>query len=525
MSTIQEKIDRLRRYKGDMKEAINGRHSTVPVDENMAWYSTGIWGIPEGGGDDKDYINNPIINPYGRWSAFTTSDGTVFVGASLDDNQVAYDSGLYIIKDGVATKVEEVGNGASYYFFEASDGTIYIGAARGDDQGTWSYKDGVFTRLSGGCDGFFEASDGTIYMYGINSGAIWDGERHNMRDGSTFGPSDYYNMEPTHFFEASDGTIYATARFNKSYAYALKREPGKDYVTANKIIFKDSTGSTMTDNQAFNFFEASDGTVYVMAKEIWTINENYQGIRIPGFVHYSTLYWNTEYNVFEASDGTVYISIATYNNNYYIYAFKNGAYVTKYDYEPVASYHVNWNHFCELSDGQIIIGSDGNGVIALNNDGTTTKSVTVVFTAGKCKYLTPITYDDRIYLFVTGKEVGIMTKSRPINTTLWENYHRPTTGGTFDYVLPTPGSHNVICGSSVDMTGLFMCDGEYMWELHNSEQYNWMLYNDTWITTDKDHKYQYDDTDMWDPVKERTIELPESPKCFITIAKQNTYDV
>ena len=52
-----------------------------------------------------------------------------------------------------------------------------------------------------------------------------------------------------------------------------------------------------------------------------------------------------------------------------------------------------------------------------------------------------------------------------------------------------------------------------------------MLYNDTFISTDRDYQYQYDDTDTLNPVKERTIELPESPKCFITIAEQNTYDV
>lgn len=508
MSTIQEKIDRLRRYKGDMKEAINGRHSTVPVDENMAWYSTGIWGIPEGGGgDDKDYRDNPMSNPNGIWDTFTASDGTVFVGAATDYYGTSYDSGLYIIKDGVATKVEDV-DGTSFYFHEASDGTVYMSNSRG----TWTYKDGVFTRLNWiNYEGFFEASDGTIYTIGSSACAFWDGKRHYVGSGS-WGDPDYPSMNPAYFFEASDGTIYVSARCGADFAYALKREPGKDYVTANKIPFRDLDGTSI-----FSFFEASDGTIYAMANDVWTINENYQGIRIPGYREKG--YWDTKYNIFEASDGTVYMSPKD-GSVRYIWLFKNGAQVKTYNVSSKGS--VNWQYFCELSDGQIVIGSDNNGLIALNDNPN--NPVTEVFTTGKCKYITPITYGDWIYLFVTGNG-GIRTNSRRINTTLWENYHRPTTDGTFDYVLPSPGLHEIICGSSVDRTGLFMCDGEYMYDLRGTEQYNWMLYNGTWITADKDHKYQYDDTDMWDPVKERTIELPESPKCFITIAKQNTYDV
>ena len=160
------------------------------------------------------------------------------------------------------------------------------------------------------------------------------------------------------------------------------------------------------------------------------------------------------------------------------------------------------------------------------------KEIVTKAVIGKGKKTTNLSHlietEDNITVYITGKHVnqirGVKVIQYNKSESSWGNSTAPIATGVYDYVKPVPSTGEIICSSSTE-NGIYVVNRSTSVQLQNSEQYKWMLYNDTFISTDRNHQYQYDDTDTLNPVKERTIELPESPKCFITIAKQNTYDV
>ena len=494
MSTIQEKIDRLRRYKGDMKEAINGRRSTVPVNENMAQYSAGIWGIPEGGGDDKDYINNPRTSPLGYYAIFTASNGTVFVGAASDYYDTSYDSGLYIIKDGIATKAEGIEN-RHQYFFEASDGTVFIG-----DYGLYMYRNDQLTQLddSNGYLTFFETSDGTTYCFN-------DYAAYAVKDGSgSFISYDNLGLVDE-CFEASDGTLYIVSRLSRKYIYSIKSGVATKINLSNTVI---------SDNSSF--FEASDGTIYFAGKSrLYTIKDG-----VATEVATLNNIYNEKAKFFEASDGTIYIG------GFYasFAAFPPVTKTIRSYSEPGMSYP---SIFHELSDGTIVIGNSGsnagylwsikNGTIILEKH-----SLENDRQFPRCLSMTPVDegYMTHIY-YMTTNDSGVYCIDYNRETGEWSLVRQLYQEGIWDSVKIDENTGHLFCGSST-RNGIRGFAPESSWLVPNTENNLWKLYNNTFISTDRDHQYQYDDQLG---VVERTIELPESPKCFITIAKQNTYDV
>ena len=201
-----------------------------------------------------------------------------------------------------------------------------------------------------------------------------------------------------------------------------------------------------------------------------------------------------------------------------VYAIKNGVAT------QIISSGSGWLTFCELSNGIVLVGSRySNGLYAIKN-GVATQIITNI----SCGKITPIETGDNITVYITGtNEIetgGVEVIQYNKSESSWGNSTAPIATGVYDYVKPVPSTGEIICSSST-VNGIYVVNRSTSVQLQNSEQYKWMLYNDTFISTDRNHQYQYDDTDTLNPVKERTIELPESPKCFITIAKQNTYDV
>lgn len=495
MSTIQEKIDRLRRYKGDMKEAINGRHSTVPVDENMAWYSTGIWGIPEGGGgDDKDYSGNPMTTPLGYYAIFTASDGTVFVGAATDYYGNKYDTGFYVIKDGVATKFD-VGY-RKQYFFEASDGTVFIG-----DYQLHMYRNGELTELdnSNGYLTFFETSDGTTYCFN-------DSAAYAVKDGvGSFVRYDYMSGCVDKCFEASDGTLYIMSRYNGKYIQSIKNG------VVTKIVFDLSVRSDVC-----SFFETSDGTIcFFDQSRLYTIKD---GVATEEATLASRD--NDKTTFFEASDGTLYIG---------------GFYASFFSFHPVTKIINMYSKqgmiypsiFRELSDGTIVVGnSSGGGYLWSVKDGESMPHYFEgeygdIYTLGGCLSMTPVDEGYMTHIYYMTDWAGVYCIDYNRETGEWSPMRQLLWDGTWNSVKIDENTGYLFCGST-NYNGIRGLTPNSSWLLLNTGAYNWQLYNDTFITTDRDHQYQWDDQLG---LVERYIELPESPKCFITIAKQNTYDV
>ena len=403
--SLSEDLKRLANCKTNIKQAIQDKGVQVTSDR-FEQYPEFIRTIETSGGD-KDYINNPKPDGNAVYYWCTASDGTVYVGS----DSVNY-SGLYAIKDGVATQLFDYGQ-SWRHFFKASDGTIYVGSD--GSAGVYAIKDGVATQI-------------------ITTGYGWQ-----------------------YFFEASDGTVYVGSSKSSTGLYAIKNGVATQIIT--------------TGYRWQYFFEASDGTVYV----------------------------GSSY-----SDG--------------VYAIKDGV-ATK-----LFSSRSSWLTFCELSNGIVLVGSRySNGVYAIKN-GVATRIITNI----SCGKITPIETGDNITVYITGtNEIetgGVEVIQYNKSESSWGNSTAPIATGVYDYVKPVPSTGEIICSSST-VNGIYVVNRSTSVQLQNSEQYKWMLYNDTFISTDRNHQYQYDDTDTLNPVKERTIELPESPKCFITIAKQNTYDV
>ena len=296
---------------------------------------------------------------------------------------------------------------------------------------------------------------------------------------------------------ASDGTVYVSSdSVNYSGLYAIK-----DGVATQLFDYGQSWR---------HFFKASDGTIYVGSDGSAGVYAIKDGVATQLFSSgYGWQYF------FKASDGTVYVS-SSYSNG--VYAIKNGVAT------QIISRGSDWLTFCELSNGIVLVGSRySNGVYAIKN-GVATRIITNI----SCGKITPIETGDNITVYITGtNEIetgGVEVIQYNKSESSWGNSTAPIATGVYDYVKPVPSTGEIICSSST-VNGIYVVNRSTSVQLQNSEQYKWMLYNDTFISTDRNHQYQYDDTDTLNPVKERTIELPESPKCFITIAKQNTYDV
>ena len=442
--SLSEDLKRLANCKTNIKQAIQDKGVQVTSDR-FEQYPEFIRTIETSGGD-KDYINNPKPDGNAVYYWCTASDGTVYVGS----DSVNY-SGLYAIKDGVATQLFDYGQ-SWRHFFKASDGTIYVGSD--GSAGVYAIKDGVATQI-------------------ITTGYRWQ-----------------------YFFEASDGTVYVGSSYSDG-VYAIK-----DGVATK--LFSSRFGWQY-------FFEASDGTVYVGSSKSST---GLYAIKNGVATQIITTGYRWQY-FFEASDGTVYVSS---NNSNGVYTIKNGVAT------QIISSGSGWLTFCELSNGIVLVGSRySNGVYAIKN-GVATRIITNI----SCGKITPIETGDNITVYITGtNEIetgGVEVIQYNKSESSWGNSTAPIATGVYDYVKPVPSTGEIICSSST-VNGIYVVNRSTSVQLQNSEQYKWMLYNDTFISTDRNHQYQYDDTDTLNPVKERTIELPESPKCFITIAKQNTYDV
>ena len=263
------------------------------------------------------------------------------------------------------------------------------------------------------------------------------------------------------------------------------------------------------------FFEASDGTVYVSSSSDWGLYAIKDGVATD-LLGDNGRDWQY---FFEASDGTVYVGSNISYSGYGLYAIKNGVAT------QIITSGYYWTTFCELSNGIVLVGSSNNsGLYAIKN-GVATK----IISDGSCGKFTPIETEDNITVYITGTNkvqyaTGVKVIQYNKSESSWGDSTAPIATGVYDYVKPVPSTGEIICSSSTE-NGIYVVNRSTSVQIHNSEQYKWMLYNDTFISTDRDHQYQYDDTDTLNPVKERTIELPESPKCFITIAEQNTYDV
>ena len=267
-------------------------------------------------------------------------------------------------------------------------------------------------------------------------------------------------------------------------------------------------------NAVYYWYTASDGTVYVGSDSV-----NYSGLYAikDGVATQLFDYGQSWRHFFKASDGTVYVGSDSVNYSG-LYAIKDGVAT------QIISSGSDWLTFCELSNGIVLVGSRySNGVYAIKN-GVATQIITNI----SCGKITPIETGDNITVYITGtNEIetgGVEVIQYNKSESSWGNSTAPIATGVYDYVKPVPSTGEIICSSST-VNGIYVVNRSTSVQLQNSEQYKWMLYNDTFISTDRNHQYQYDDTDTLNPVKERTIELPESPKCFITIAKQNTYDV
>ena len=480
--SLSEDLRRLADCKTNIKQAIQDKGVQVTSDR-FEQYPEFIRTIETSGGD-KDYINNPKPDGNVTYYCYTASDRTVYVGG---------DKGVYAIKDGVATKLF-----TKYYdwkyFFEASDGTVYVSSS--SDNGLYAIKDGVATDLLGdnGRDWqyFFEASDGTVYvgsnisysgygLYAIKNGVA----TQIITSGSNW----------QYFFEASDGTVYTGGDTKDWGLYAIKNGVATQIIT--------------TGYKWQYFFEASDGTVYVSDNNRYGLYAIKNGVATQIITSGS----NWQY-FFEASDGTVYVS----DNSYGVYTIKDGVAT------QIITTGYYWTTFCELSNGIVLVGSNNNsGLYAIKN-GVATK----IISDGSCGKFTPIETEDNITVYITGTNKahtkGVKVIQYNKSESSWGDSTAPIATGVYDYVKPVPSTGEIICSSSTE-NGIYVVNRSTSVQIHNSEQYKWMLYNDTFISTDRDHQYQYDDTDTLNPVKERTIELPESPKCFITIAEQNTYDV
>ena len=380
----------------------------------------------------------------------------------------------------------------TYYCYTASDRTVYVGG----DKGVYAIKDGVATKLFTkyyDWKYFFEASDGTVY---VSSSSDWG--LYAIKDGVATDLLGDNGRDWQYFFEASDGTVYVGS--NISYSgyglYAIKNG------VATQII-------TSGSNWQY-FFEASDGTVYTGGDtKDWGLYAIKNGVA----TQIITTGYKWQY-FFEASDGTVYVS----DNSYGVYTIKDGVAT------QIITTGYYWTTFCELSNGIVLFGSYYTvGVYAIK-DGVATK----IISDGSCGKFTPIETEDNITVYITGTNKahtkGVKVIQYNKSESSWGDSTAPIADGIYDYVKPVPSTGEIICSSSTE-NGIYVVNRSTSVQIHNSEQYKWMLYNDTFISTDRDHQYQYDDTDTLNPVKERTIELPESPKCFITIAEQNTYDV
>lgn len=540
MSTITEKLDRLETYKSDIKAAIIDKGQDV--SDNMAEYAAAIEQI-SGGGDDKDYSNNPDLGKKVQqtYNTFVASDGTVYISSNVKGA-----NGVYAIKDGVTRKLLN-----SYYiadcFYESTDNVVYFKIPYYHE--TFYYiKDNIVKELfdpsTNGYKIIFESKDGTVY-FGIDDTSRTYNKIYSFKyDNNNVNEYTLNSSKWTEFFECPDGTILvgsineskitAPAGFytikdnvltniipnctscNSFYITEIQQRcwlarNGYFYFTASiynpdvysagsysvTFAYKDGVVTQLTGLTAYtsdnndNFYEASDGTVYCGRNILLKLYEN--TIETITQIRGCTVF-------LEASDGTIYIG-----NDQYAYTIKNGTIKT---FNTIRRPTL----FKEGGDGTIYTASM-QGCYTIK-EGVASQLQQVRNIRGFYE-----ASDGTVYIYVNKTIYSIYNN---VETVILSNYYCDVDDRVykFNYLIEQNGK--VYISGYNQNNGIYELKSDSSELCNDSENYKWLIYNGVFISDDTEHKYQYD---LETQTKiDRIIELPKSKHYFLDAVSQVVTD-